>query len=123
MNMKKKVIILSLFIIIQILFIGINVCFAGDILSPDDWEPSDSVVSGDDTIFTNKVNIVLTAIRNIGIVVSVAAIMVIGIKFMLGSVEEKAEYKKVLPGYLIGTFLVFAVSVLPDLIYKIMQGM
>ena len=123
MNMKKKVIILSLFIIIQILFVGINICFADDVLNPENWKPNESVVSGDDTVFNNKVSIVLSAIRNVGIVVSVAAVMVIGIKFMLGSVEEKAEYKRVMPGYLIGAFLVFAVSVLPDMIYRIMQNM
>ena len=129
MNMKKKVIILSLFIIIQILFVGINTCFADDVLNPESWKPSETQSDGtaiidatDDKDFTDKVNVVLTAIRNIGIIVSVAAVMVIGIKFMLGSVEEKAEYKKMIPGYLIGTFLVFAVTVLPDLIYNIMQN-
>ena len=123
MNMKKMVIILSLFIIIQILFMAINTCFADDVLNPENWKPKEDVVSGDDTVFNNKVTVILSAVRNVGIVVSVAAVMVIGIKFMLGSVEEKAEYKRVMPGYLIGAFLVFAVTVLPDMVYNIMQKM
>ena len=37
---------------------------------------------------------IMGMIRNIAIIASVIIIMVLGIKYMLGSVEEKAEYKK-----------------------------
>ena len=37
-------------------------------------------------------------------------IMVIGIKFMMGSVEEKAQYKEHLKPYIIGVTMVFCIS-------------
>lgn len=38
---------------------------------------------------------------------------------MLGSVEEKAEFKGVLPGYLIGAVLVLAITTIPSIIQEI----
>ena len=34
--------------------------------------------------------------------------MVIGIKYMMGSAEEKAEYKKTMIPYLVGAIILFA---------------
>ena len=34
--------------------------------------------------------------------------MVLGVRYMMGSAEEKAEYKKVMIPYLIGAVLLFA---------------
>ena len=46
--------------------------------------------------FKNKANIIASIIRYIGIIVSVLTLSAIGIKFMLGSVEERAQYKQTL---------------------------
>ena len=48
---------------------------------------------------------VLRIIRNIGAIVSVVCISVIGIKYMLGSVEQKAEYKKSLVPFVFGLIM------------------
>ena len=42
---------------------------------------------------------------------------------MLGRIEEKAAYKESFKPYIIGTFLVFTGSLLPELIYKFMQNL
>ena len=42
---------------------------------------------------------------------------------MMGSAEEKAEYKKVLIPYLLGAVLVFGASVFADKIYNIATGL
>ena len=62
---------------------------------------------------------ILTYVTAIGIVVSVVTLIIIGIKYMLGSVEEKAGYKKSLMPYVIGAFLTFAASTLAQIIYEI----
>ena len=49
-------------------------------------------------------------IRTIGIFVAVGVIMIIGIKYMTGSLEEKANYKKSMFPYLIGCVLLFGAS-------------
>jgi len=71
----------------------------------------------------DKANGIVGVITTIGVVVSVVALIVIGIKYMLGSVEEKAEYKETLKPYIIGAFLVFTVSLVPQLIYQFMQNL
>ena len=77
---------------------------------------------GDMTAVKGKAESIIGILSVIGIVVSVVALIAIGIKFMLGSVEEKAEYKRTLIPYLIGAFMVFTVSLLPQIIFVIMEN-
>lgn len=51
-------------------------------------------------------------ITNAAIVVSVVMIAILGIKYMIGSAEEKAEYKKSFVPLLVGAVLVFGASVI-----------
>ena len=57
-------------------------------------------------------------IQVIGTIVSVGMLMVLGIKYVMGSVEQKAEYKKSMLPYLIGAILIFGVSNITQIIYK-----
>lgn len=57
----------------------------------------------------NMADKILTAITNIGMVIAVLMVAVLGIKYMLASVEEKAEYKKDAIPYLIGAILLFGI--------------
>lgn len=68
-------------------------------------------------------NNILGAIQIVGVVASVITLMIIGIKYMLGSVEEKAEYKNTLKPYVIGAFILFTGSFIPNLIYQFAQNM
>lgn len=52
-------------------------------------------------------NLITGIIYYAGIFISVGALMIIGIKYMLGSVEEKAQYKEVMMPYIIGAVLLF----------------
>lgn len=62
---------------------------------------------------------VLTAITNVGIVASIIIIAVLGIKYMLGSLEEKAEFKKDMIPYLIGATLLFGITVFVKIFMQI----
>lgn len=66
----------------------------------------------------SKVGRVLSVITNLGIILSVIMSAVLGVKYMLGSVEEKADYKKDLIPYLIGAALLFGICT----IVKILQA-
>ena len=68
--------------------------------------------------FLTMANIVLTVITTVGMVVSVLIVAIIGIKYMIGSVEEKAEYKKDMIPYLVGAVLTFSITS----IVKILQA-
>ena len=69
-----------------------------------------------------KIENVLGIVQVIGSVVSVIMLMAIGIKYMLGSVEEKAEYKKTIIPYLIGAALVFSGTTIPQILYQISKN-
>ena len=78
------------------------------------YKPDDETVS---TVITDKASIVLTSITNIGMVFAILMLAILGIKYMLGSIEEKADYKKDLIPYLVGAGLLFGITT----IVKILQ--
>ena len=57
-------------------------------------------------------------IRVVGTMVAVGMIIVLGIKYMMGSAEERAEYKKTLFPYIVGAILIFGASNLAQIIYS-----
>lgn len=68
-------------------------------------------------------NTIFGIVRVVGIICSVAALMLLGIKYMLGSVEEKAEYKKTFIVYITGAVLVFGVSVFAETLYSVIDDL
>ena len=62
------------------------------------------------TEVTDKINPIVGVISLIGMITSVLVLVILGIKYMIGSVEEKAEYKKSMIPYLIGAVMVFSIS-------------
>ncbi len=62
---------------------------------------------------------IVNIIQVVGIVIAVIVLLVIGIKYMMGSASEKAEYKKTMIPYLVGAVLVFAGTSLVKVIYSL----
>lgn len=62
-------------------------------------------------------NQVITILSTVGSVAAVIVLIVLGIKYMMGSAEEKAEYKKTLMPYVIGAALIFAASAIAGILY------
>lgn len=67
----------------------------------------------------NTAGRIIKIIRYIAIVIAVVLIAVFGIKFMLGSAEEKAEYKKSFVPLIIGIVVVFASTYIAQIIFSI----
>lgn len=62
---------------------------------------------------------IVTIMQTVGIVVAVVVLLVIGIKYMIGSAEEKAEYKKTMIPYIIGAILLFASTTIVNVVYNL----
>lgn len=90
-------------------------------IDPANYVPSE-ITSEDTTIVFSKVGVILGAIRNISVVVSVIALMIIGLKYIFGSVEEKADYKKSMLPYVIGCILAAAGTTIVSFIYNSING-
>lgn len=67
----------------------------------------------------NVGNKIITFLSTIGSITSVIVLVVLGIKYMFGGIEEKVEYKKTMFPYLVGATLVFASSVIAGVIYNV----
>lgn len=64
-------------------------------------------------------NRIITMISTAGSIISVIVLVILGIKYMMGSAEQKAEYKSSLMPYVIGSAIVFAASTVAGVIYQI----
>ena len=82
--------------------------------NPDFWSPT----IGDETQLTEKAGIILGIINVIGVICSVVILAIIGIKYMIGSVEERADYKKAMQPYIIGVILLAGATTIPNAIYS-----
>ncbi len=63
-------------------------------------------------------NVILKYLSIIASGISIIAIIALGIKYMMGSIEEKAQYKKTLLPYFIGAVFVFGATAVAQVIYK-----
>ena len=129
--MKAKMIKILLLIFIFILLFNSYKVYANDYKIQQVSEETEQALeqfrptsnpADSETAFKNQVSKLLGYINIIGTVIAVIAVVAIGIRYMLGSVEERAEYKKTVITYLIGAFLLFAVTTLPNILYKIGQA-
>ena len=119
---KKIINIVNILVLAFILVINLNNLVYADNTNPID-NPSyfkpDTSSSGDNTKLKNKAGVILGVINVVGVVASVITLMTIGIKYMFGSIEEKAEHKSTAIMYLLGAGLVFGVTTIPNILYKI----
>ena len=67
-------------------------------------------------------NSISGTLQVLGTVIAVIAIMIIGIKYMISSVEEKAQLKGVMWYYIFGAILVFATANILAFFYNVING-
>lgn len=113
--MKTKNIKIITSIIISILIISLTATVFA--LKPSEVEIDGELNDGGEMKeFGEKT---LGIIQTVGIVGSVIILMVAGIKYMTGSVEEKADYKKALLPYVVGAILLFSATTIANMIYQV----
>ena len=119
--MKNKTLLKTLKIITIlaiIIFLFTPICLAGGTpttIDPNEWKPDDFGMQDYDEVVDVAV-VIIAVIRYVGVAVSIIVLLIIGIKYMTGTVQEKAEYKKTMIPYLIGVFIFFALSQILPLI-------
>ncbi len=107
-------------LVASILLFTANVVFANPTgpINPSELTGTFEQTSGITTLGQQIIGIITT----VGIVVSVVVLVVLGIKYMIGSAEEKAEYKKTMIPYIIGAILVFAASAIASIVMGISKN-
>ncbi len=117
--MKKYIIALITMILIVMVISSITLkvqAIGLDVLTnPDAYKQN----TEDNSSLVPIGNVVIWVIRTVGIAMSTLILTVIGIKYITGSVEEKAEYKQTMWPYILGAFFLFAGSSITGLIYNL----
>lgn len=117
-NKTKKI----LFVIIMFIFVLIffeTIAFAGEKISTEQYHHT--ISSGDAPEIYNIGGKILKVLRNIAATVSVLALTIIGIRYMVGSVEQKAEYKQTMLPVAIGCIFVASLSAILTLIQSVVS--
>lgn len=110
---RNKIIKTIIIILISLLFIYILTSNTFAAINADDYYPGNGTESHTGTSSEKLKNIgndIIGVLHVIGTVLSVAVLGILGIKYMLGSVEERAEYKKTLMPYFIGAIMIFSIT-------------
>lgn len=116
MNKTIKILSIILMVSIMVLFLSTNVfaTTAGDIaggLAPE--------YGKDDSGLTDLGQKIINIISTVAIVISVIVLLIIGIKYMMGSASEKAEYKKTMIPYLVGAIIIFGAAAITQVVVNL----
>ena len=109
---KTSKLIVALLIILSIVMISVS-SFA-ETVTPGSFSAINP--SNTSTIVTMGGQII-GVVRTVGVLVAVVILLILGIKYMVGSAEEKADYKKSMIPYLVGAVLIFAASAIAGIVY------
>lgn len=134
-NKMIKIIFLIMLLIIMIFFMTNVVQAATDTdvnidFNPDDWKPNSGEGVSEEqgttgALQANKLmnigNAIVGIVQIVGSFTSVIVLIIIGIRYMMGSVEERAEYKKAMTPYIIGAVMVFAITNILSIVVGIVQ--
>lgn len=114
-KLSKIFAVLLILAIAMIAFTTVANATAGDVANIFQKAEESNVDTGDmTTVAGNIVNIITW----VGIIVAIIVLLVLGIKYMMGSAAEKAEYKKTMIPYLVGAVLIFGASAIVQAVVK-----
>ncbi len=86
-------------------------------INPDDYKPE---INSSDR-FNNIVGSILGILQVLGIILMVIGIAIIGLKTILGSADEKAEYQGKTIGILVGAAIIFGISTITKFIISVIE--
>ena len=111
MNTKKILIKIGIILTIFIIMFNLNTSYASDISNiftgADDFINAGNGNGVNATALNNTSNLVYKILVVLGISVAVIMSGILGIRFMMGSTEEKAQVKEQLIPFIIGCIVVF----------------
>lgn len=89
-------------------------------INPDNYDPSKNYELSEEAKndIVKKVGLVMGWIRNIAVIVAVVTLMLIGLKYIMGSASEKAKYKETLLPWVIGCIVSVLGTTLITFIYN-----
>ena len=113
--MKTRKIIVML--IVTLIFILMCTTISNATIDPDSFAPTvGENEAGDAIAIAQKI---VGIINVVGTIILVVVIMALGLKYITGSLEQRAEYQKTMIPILVGAVLLFGVSWILKIIMQI----
>lgn len=123
--MKGTMKIIAMLVVVIMAVMVISPVYAANEVSSSVLTELDGKIgsaSGSSGKMTDIAAEIIAFIRNLALVLGVVMLSILGIKYMLGSAEEKASYKKTLIPLVVGIIVVMAASTLVSMIYGFTQN-
>ena len=120
MEKISKILSIALVVMMIVSFCAPAVFAVDTKFQPDGWDSVTASGIKDDDVKSFSASLI-NIIAIVGSAAAIITLIILGVKYMMGSAEEKAEYKKTLLPYVIGAAMVFGASVLTGVIYNIMN--
>ena len=117
--MKKSKVIISMLIMLLILIFPLTIDAAQ--INPDDYQASGPTASDVKDMYKFGGSIA-GVVQIAGTIVSVGVMMLLGVRYMLASADEKAEYRERMLPYFIGAILLFGASNIVNIVYKMFDS-
>lgn len=126
----KKIKVASIFILIILMSLN-TISFARTLESYSGIEigGKDIVTYAPDDLTESDVNsafnlgrIIITGLTTVGIILSVMMMIVLGIRYMIGSTEQRAEYKKTLLPMFLGCIFICLSATIVAVIYNMVNN-
>lgn len=114
---KKTIKIISAILVSMVLIFSIsNMVFAA--VNPGTLTGTD-VSSQEAEDFGNRI---IGILQVIGSIAAVIVLMILGFKYMMGSAEDKADYKKSMIPYIVGAVCIFLAPMIAGAIYNFINA-
>lgn len=120
---KRKITIMAIMAIVAMVFIMILTTtvradsIVDPITDPSRYDPTGGNV--DNGRVAQMGSTIVGIIRTVGSVIALIALVILGLKYMLGSTAEKAKYKESMIPYIIGMVMLLASVNILNILYKI----
>ncbi len=121
--MKKTIKLVGIVAMVLLVMLSMTtICQASGINPGEIAEGLTGTPSGAQSDVTKIGNQIIGIITTVGVVVAVIVLLILGIKYMMGSASEKAEYKKTMIPYLVGAILIFGASAITKVVVNLASG-
>jgi len=117
MSKTIKLISALLIAVIMVMTLSNTVFAAAGVLNSLDGQVSLNSVQGGDKVATLAGRII-SFIQYVAIIAGAVILAVLGIKYMMGSVEEKAEYKKSFVPLIVGIVVVMGAITIANVLFQ-----
>ena len=126
MSVKTQKILVFIATILLVFSLGANVALAasgsggsGSTISPSNI----TAIAPEGNEIQDVGGRILGVLQTVGVVLAVIILVILGIKYMMGSAEEKAEYKKTMVPYLVGAVFIFAAPIIANIVYNFVKSL